>query len=99
MFLSLKVPQIVLAIMIPIILLQYGFAIFCLLKLAYLDINKKEYALWNLLILTVFFIGGAVFLAYYGKHPEKRIQPDAVPKVDIAQGQPEPDTEFSDNPE
>ncbi|MDE7464082.1 MAG: hypothetical protein K2M48_03540, partial [Clostridiales bacterium] len=54
-------------IIIVVVALQYAFALFCLLKLAYLDISKREYALWNLLILLVFFIGDIAFLIYYFK--------------------------------
>ncbi|MDE6401049.1 MAG: hypothetical protein K2L54_00375, partial [Clostridiales bacterium] len=61
------------AIVVPIVVLQYAFALFCLLKLAYFDASRKQYILWNIFILIVFFIGGAVFLVYYFKHPEKRI--------------------------
>ena len=72
MFLSAVQPYIV-AIIIAVIVVQYAFALFCLLKLAYLDIDKKYYILWNVFILIVFFIGGAVFLVYYYKHPELKL--------------------------
>ncbi|MDE5563058.1 MAG: hypothetical protein K2J01_05885 [Clostridiales bacterium] len=75
MFLSALQPYVVL-IIIAAVLLQYAFAVFCLLKLAYMDFDKKKYILWNLLILIVFYIGGAVFLVYYNKHPELRIAKD-----------------------
>lgn len=56
--------------------MQYAFALFCLFKLAYLDVSKKEYALWNLFILLVFFVGGIAFLIYYFKVKDvKRIPP------------------------
>lgn len=70
-------PGYAVAIIISIVVLQYAFALFCLLKLAYLDISRKSYILWNLFILIVFFIGGAAFLIYYFKHPELKIA--AVP--------------------
>lgn len=54
-------------IIVAVIAAQYAFALFCLLKLAYLDITKKEYVLWNLFVLLVFFIGGIAFLVYYYK--------------------------------
>ena len=75
MFLSALQPYVVL-IIIAAVLLQYAFAVFCLLKLAYMDFDKKKYILWNLLILIVFYIGGVVFLVYYNKHPELRIAKD-----------------------
>ncbi|MDE7164892.1 MAG: hypothetical protein K2O04_05675 [Clostridiales bacterium] len=67
-------------IIIAVVMLQYAFAVFCLLKLAYLDIPKKRYILWNLFILIVFFIGGTAFLVYYSKHPDLRIPKDALPE-------------------
>ncbi|MDE5593361.1 MAG: hypothetical protein K2I75_05450 [Clostridiales bacterium] len=76
MFLSALQPYVVL-IIIAAVLLQYAFAVFCLLKLAYMDFDKKKYILWNLLILIVFYIGGVVFLVYYNKHPELRISKEA----------------------
>lgn len=75
MFLSALQGYIV-AIIVCIVVLQYAFALFCLLKLAYLDLPKKYYVLWNLFVLLIFFIGGAVFLVYYFKHPELRIPKD-----------------------
>ena len=69
-------PSYAVAIIIAVIAAQYALALFCLLKLAYLDISKKQYVLWNLFILIVFFIGAAVFLVYYRKvKDEKRITP------------------------
>lgn len=66
-------------IIIAVIAVQYAFALFCLLKLAYLDITKKEYVLWNLFILIVFFIGGIAFLVYYSKVKDtKSIKPAAT---------------------
>ncbi|MCI9404930.1 MAG: hypothetical protein HFJ21_02830 [Clostridia bacterium] len=62
----------VVGILIAVVVLQYAFAIFCLMKLAYLDVTKKEYVLWNLLILLVFFIGGGAFLVYHHKVKEYR---------------------------
>ena len=76
MFLSALQPYVVF-IIIAVVLMQYAFAIFCLLKLAYMDLDKNRYILWNLFILIVLFIGGAVFLVYYSKHPELRIPKDA----------------------
>ncbi|MDE7106949.1 MAG: hypothetical protein K2O39_01355 [Clostridiales bacterium] len=72
MFLSALQPYVVF-IIIAAVLVQYAFAVFCLLKLAYMDFDKKRYILWNLLILIVFYIGCVVFLVYYSKHPELRI--------------------------
>lgn len=75
MFLSALQPFQI-AIVIAVVVLQYAFALFCLLKLAYLDLDKKHYILWNVFILIVFFIGGTVFLVYYYRHPELRLKPE-----------------------
>lgn len=73
MFLSALQPYVVF-ILIAAVLVQYAFAVFCLLKLAFMDITKNKYIIWNLIILFAVYIGGAVFLVYYYKHPELRIQ-------------------------
>lgn len=83
-------------ILIAVIILQYAFATFCLLKLAYLDIDKKQYILWNLFILIVFFIGGTVFLVYYFKHPEKRIAKLEAPAAEQEQAKGDEPTENAD---
>ncbi len=71
-----SLPSYAVAIIIVVVAAQYALALFCLLKLAYLDIPKKQYVLWNLLILIVFFIGAAVFLVYYSKVKDtKKIPP------------------------
>lgn len=89
MFLS-ALQTYVVFIIIAIVMLQYGFAIYCLLKLAYMNLSKNRYILWNLFILIVFFIGGTVFLVYYFKHPELRIK--ATPTTESAQEQTQGDT-------
>ena len=84
MFLS-ALQAYVVFIIIAVVLVQYAFAVFCLLKLAYMDISRNRYILWNVFILIVFFIGCAVFLVYYSKHPELRISKDAVPPAQTEQ--------------
>lgn len=85
---SIGLPTYGVVIIIAVVAVQYAFALFCLLKLAFLDITKKEYVLWNLFILLVFFIGGLAFLIYYNKvKSTKRIQPY---KADDAAPQPQP---------
>lgn len=86
MFLSALQPYVVF-IIIAVVLVQYGFAIYCLLKLAYMNLSKNHYILWNLFILIVFFIGGAVFLVYYFKHPELRIKSVPPPDTTAEQAQ------------
>lgn len=76
MFLS-ALQAYVVFIIIAVVLVQYAFAVFCLLKLAYMDIDRTHYILWNVFILIVFFIGCGVFLVYYSRHPELRISKDA----------------------
>ena len=103
MFLSALQPYVVL-IIIAIVMVQYGFAIYCLLKLAYMNLSKNRYILWNLFILIVFFIGGAVFLVYYFKHPELRIKsaPTQEPAAEQAQAigaeEANADTENAEEP-
>lgn len=78
MFLS--TPSYVIAIIVSVVVLQYAFALFCLLKLAYFDIPRNQYILWNVFILIVFFIGGGVFLYYYYTHKDKHLskQPEII---------------------
>ena len=94
MFLSAVQPYIV-TIVIAGVVLQFAFALFCLLKLAYLDIDKKRYILWNVCILLVVFIGSAIFLVYYYKHPQLKLtdapteKTEAVEQSEQADEQPE----------
>lgn len=89
----------VVAILIALIVLQYAFALFCLLKLAYFDIERSQFILWNLFILLVFFIGGIAFLVYYYKHPEKKIKA-ATDKLEPTVAEPtEGETSSGDNGE
>lgn len=55
----------------PLLLLQYGVAVFCLTRLAYCKLSVRAYVLWNLFILLVFFVGSIVFLVYYYTHRDK----------------------------
>lgn len=73
-FLSLETYAVI--SIIAVVLVQYSLAMFCLYKLAFLDISKKQYVLWNLFILLVFFVGDIAFLIYWFKVKNtKRIQP------------------------
>ena len=55
------------AILIPAVLIEYGCAPFCLIKLVFLDLPKKRFWLWNFFILLVVGIGFITFLVcYYG---------------------------------
>lgn len=83
MFLSAIQPYVV-AIIIVLIVLQYAFALFCLLKLAYFDVSRRDYILWNLFILIGIFVGGITFLVYYYKHPEKLIPKTPTEKIEDA---------------
>ena len=96
---SLGLPTYAVVIIIAVVAVQYAFALFCLLKLAFLDITKREYVLWNLLILLVFFIGGIAFLIYYYKVKDtKRIEPykPEPPKAEEPSGE---ETDNKDNTE
>ena len=84
-------------IVIAVVMVQYGFAIYCLLKLAYMNLSRNHYILWNLFILIVFFIGGAVFLVYYFKHPELRIK--SAPDSQSEQPETEQNTDPAQAPE
>lgn len=84
MFLSALQTPVVVAIII-VVAVQYAFALFCLLKLAYLDISKRDYVLWNLFILLVFFIGGIAFLVYYYKVGKNKRIPPYTPEADALQ--------------
>ena len=81
MFLSALQPYVV-VIIIAIVAVQYAIALFCLLKLAYLDISKREYVLWNLFILIVVFVGDIAFLIYYYKVGKNKRIPPYVPPVE-----------------
>lgn len=63
----MSLTQPVIITLVAVIAAQYAFATFCLMKLATIDLPRKNYALWNVFILLVFFIGGIVFLIYYFK--------------------------------
>ena len=60
-----------LVILVPIILLQYGLSLFCLVKLVFLDLPKKKFWLWNFFILIVVVIGVVSFLVCYFKFRDK----------------------------
>lgn len=66
---------------LPIIVAQYGLALFCLTRLAYVQMSKKSYVIWNLFILLIFFIGDIVFLIYYYGYKKK--QSNFVPSAVI----------------
>lgn len=87
--LSSTLPTYAVIIIIAVVAVQYGFALFCLLKLAYLDISKKEYVLWNLFILLIFFIGGIVFLVYWFKVKDTKRIPPYTPSSEQAEGNAE----------
>lgn len=93
-FLCLETPAVI--SIIAVVLVQYALATFCLLKLAFLDISKKEYVLWNLFILLIFFIGDIAFLIYWSKvKDKKRIPPmPPAPETDVA-----PETDGGSAPE
>ena len=81
MFLSAVGTEFIVAFIV-IIAVQYAVAVFCLLKLAYLDISKREYVLWNIFILIVFFIGDIAFLVYYYKVGKNKRIPEPTEDVE-----------------
>ncbi len=91
MFLSLEQPIVI--SLIAVIAVQYAFATFCLMKLATLDLSRKNYILWNVFILLVFFVGDIAFLIYYFKAGKSKRIPDFVPTSDVAEQKPDPDGE------
>lgn len=82
MFISTTVGwQIILPIVICVIV-QVPLALFCLYRLARLNIPIWEYLLWNVLIIIVFFIGDAIFLVYYAKVKDKKaVESETAPGV------------------
>lgn len=57
----------VLFIILPIVLAQYIYATFALVRLARARLSALSYTLWNLFIVLVFFIGSTAFLIYDAK--------------------------------
>ena len=53
------------AILAPIIIVQYGLSLFCLLKLVFLDQPIKRFVVWNIFILVVVGVGVTTFLICY----------------------------------
>lgn len=90
------IPPYVVAIIISVVAVQYALALFCLLKLAYLDIEKRTYVLWNIFILLVFFVGDITFLIYYYKVGKNKRIPAYVPPVESDDEKGEPESENDD---
>ena len=53
------------AILAPILIVQYGLSLFCLLKLVFLDQPLKKFIIWNVFILLAVGVGVATFLVCY----------------------------------
>ncbi len=72
------------AILAPIILVQYGLSLFCLVKLVLLDLPRKKFWLWNFFILIVVGIGVVTFLVCYFKFRDKVFPKshDSVPETE-----------------
>ena len=60
-----------LAVLVPLILLQYGLSLFCLVRLVFLDLPKKKFIIWNFFILIVVGIGVITFFVCYFKFRDK----------------------------
>jgi hypothetical protein len=50
---------------VPAVLAQYGLSIFCLLKLLFLELPKKQFWLWNFFILLAVGVGIITFAVCY----------------------------------
>lgn len=58
-------------ILLPIVLAQYIYATVALVFLARARLSALSYALWNVFIVLVFFIGSTAFLIYDAKRKKK----------------------------
>lgn len=74
------------AILIPVVLLQYGFALFCLVKLVFLDLPKKKFFLWNFFILLVVGVGIITFLVCYFGFRDKVFPKQPEPPAETENG-------------
>ena len=88
-----------LAILIPIILLQYGASLFCLVKLVFLDLPKKKFVLWNFFILIIVGVGVVTFLVCYFKFRDKVFpkKETPAPSGDTLNGDPTENAEIAEN--
>ena len=78
------------AILAPIIIVQYGLSLFCLLKLVFLDQPIKKFVIWNVFILLVVGVGVATFLVCYFGFRDKVFPPKANQEVKDADVKEEP---------
>ncbi|MDR2202385.1 MAG: hypothetical protein LBP26_06485 [Clostridiales bacterium] len=62
-------------IIIPLALVQYAAALFCLVKLVLLDLPPRRFWPWNLFILLALFVGPAAFLICYFRFRQKVFPP------------------------
>ena len=53
------------AIIVPIFIVQYGLSLFCLIKLVFLNQPIQKFLLWNFFILIVVGVGIITFLICY----------------------------------
>lgn len=59
-------------ILAPIIVAQYIYATIGLVVLAKRETPTKNYVIWNIVILVVFFVGCTVFLIYNAAKPKPK---------------------------
>lgn len=59
-------------IVLPIVLAQYIYATFALVCLARARLSALSYALWNVFIVLIFFIGSTAFLIYNAQRKKKQ---------------------------
>ncbi len=58
-------------IILPIVFAQYIYATFALVCLARARLSALSYALWNVFIVLVFFVGSTAFLVYNAKRKKR----------------------------
>lgn len=59
-------------IVAPLVAAQYILAVVGLIALSRRDIPVKNYVIWNIVILLVFFAGSVVFLVYNKIRPKPK---------------------------
>ena len=79
-------------ILLPLVLGQYIYATFALVRLARAHLSTPKYVLWNLFILLAFYIGATVFLIYDAATKKRREEREAE-QAKVQAGKKEPPIE------
>lgn len=69
-------------IILPIVFAQYIYATFALVCLARARLSALSYALWNVFIVLVFFVGSTAFLVYNAKRKKREADKSSDKKAD-----------------